>query len=200
MLVRGLRQEMTTVAIHGISIQRNSLESGNFMAPNRHRGPYRISNSGLFARFKRTGLETVILAGQLRRCRWCVSRIDGVIRITRKRHTLPIHCRNIGTRGGISKRRPTTRSWETHEVSLREGSTDDVFSVAYLCGISLEEHLCCRRYAPDTSGDTLQLRGEHTERDTTGTKSASATPPDNVNLGREVTKPTSLNRHCRRLR
>ena len=48
---------------------------------------------------------------------------------------------------------------ETHDVSLREGSTDDVFSVACVCGFSLAE-----RDAPDTSGDTLQLRGEHTEK------------------------------------
>ena len=52
------------------------------------------------------------------------------------------------------------------------------------------------RDAPDTSGGTPQLRGEHTGRDPPGTKSASAphfTPLDNVNPGRQVTKPTSPN-------
>ena len=59
--------------------------------------------------------------------------------VTRKRHTLPIHQSKLGTRSGMSKRRSTTRFRETHDVSLREGSTDDAFSVACVCSISLEK-------------------------------------------------------------
>ena len=128
------------------------------------------------------------------------------------RHTLPIHHSNIGTRGGMSKRRQTTRSRETREASLREGSVEQAVArklpckscqssnklstVACVCSTALEEHFFAERDAPDTGGGTPQLRDEHIGRDPTGTTSASAphfTPTDKVNQRRQVTTPTSPN-------
>ena len=107
-----------------------------------------------------------------------------------------------------------TLMYRSHEPLLREASRSVILRAEEVTGSEclkcLDEHASldgiaqrsveaqlfttrvffffAERDAPDTSGGTPQLRGEHTGRDPTGTNSAPAshcTPPDNVNPGRQ---------------
>ena len=80
-------------------------------------------------------------------------------------------------------------------MSLREGSTDDAFSVACVCGFPWQSTSSGERDASDTSGVTLHRRGEHTGR---GPQelflfAPHFTPLRTVDPGRQVTKLISLN-------